>query len=122
MIQKVNGNWTDLRRQFGLQPDDEIDLHFGPRVRGGLGPPKSYDEAMSEVADFVKQVLRAAQQKGRPYIMFVHGYSTSRPGKTTARSVVRQFMRSKEATPFIDRKRSVQHETVFVAKIKGVPD
>jgi hypothetical protein len=61
------------------------------------------------VAALVEKELQKAQKKGRPYIMFVHGSSTSRPGKTTARSVVRQFMRSPDATPLIERNGCIQH-------------
>jgi hypothetical protein len=43
----------------------------------------------------------------------------SRPGKTTARSVVRGFMRSKEATPFVVKVDCIQHNTVFIAKIRS---
>jgi hypothetical protein len=107
-----HGNWTDFRAEFGLTRQDEIDLHFGARVCG------EYYEAMAEVADLVEGSLIEAQKKGRPYVMFIHGWSTSRPGKTTARSVVRQFMRSKNATPFIERLSCIQHETVFIAKIR----
>jgi hypothetical protein len=31
---------------------------------------------------------------------------------------VREFMRSPAATPFIERAKSIQHETVFLAKIR----
>jgi len=112
------GNWTDYRQQFNLTPDDEVDLHFGKRDSAAL----SYQDAMSELKHSVVQSLQAAQKRGRPYIMFVHGWSTSRPGKTTARSVVRQFMRSPEATRYIERRGCIQHETVFVAKIKSLDD
>jgi len=98
---------------FDLSKYDEIDLHFGKRDKS-----VSYDEAMAEITDIVEGCLKAAQQKGRSYVMFVHGSSTSRVGKTTARSQVRGFMRSKAATPLIIRKHCVQHETVFVAKIR----
>jgi hypothetical protein len=50
--------------------------------------------------------------------MFIHGWHTSRVGRTTARSVVRGFMRSKGATSLIERKHCIQHQTVFVAKIR----
>jgi hypothetical protein len=56
---------------------------------------------MAEVERIVKNALVRAQQADRPYVMFVHGHSTSRPGQTTARSVVRRFMRSPEATPLV---------------------
>jgi len=110
----ANGNWTDIVAKFNLGPEDIIDFHFGPRD----GSVKTYDEAMFEVKERVVAGVQNAQQRGRHYVMFVHGHSTSGPGKTTARSVVRQFMRSREATPYIERRGCVQHETVFLAKIK----
>jgi hypothetical protein len=112
-FQQREGNWTDLRAEFGLTRDDEIDLHFGRRDLR-----KPYDEAMDEVAALVKRSLIEAQNNGRPYVIFTHGWSTSRPGQVTARSVVRRFMRSKEATLFIERSGCVQHPSAFVAKIR----
>jgi hypothetical protein len=109
------GNWTDYRARFGLLSEDEIDLHRGRRDVHS----KSYDDAMSEVEETVHAALRQASERGRGYVMFIHGWSTSRSGATTARSVVRGFMRSKEATPFIDRRRCIQHPAVFVAKLKA---
>ena len=73
---------------------------------------------MAEVTDIVQSSLAEAQRKGRQYLMFIHGKSTSRRGKTTARSQVRNFMRSKAATFLIERKHCIQHETVFVAKVR----
>jgi hypothetical protein len=74
---------------------------------------------MCEVEETVLKSLQRAYERGRPYLMFTHGGSTSRPGKTTARSVVRRVMRSKEATPYIQRSECIQHPTVFVAKIRA---
>ena len=74
---------------------------------------------MWDVEQLIRDSLRKAQENGRPYVMFVHGSSTSRPGQTTARSVVRRFMRSKEATPFMVKAQCVRHPTVFVAKIRN---
>ena len=110
---KEDGDWTDYRQRFGLRKGDEIDLHFGKR-----DPAMSYYEAMSQIPTIVRDALKQAQAAGRPYIMFVHGSSTSGPGKTTARSQVRQFMRSKFATPFIVRRLCIEHETVFIARIR----
>jgi hypothetical protein len=98
---------------FNLAPGDEIDLHFGKRDRS-----TSYEDAMAEITAIVEKGLCEARKQGRPYVMFVHGKSTSRPGQTTARSQVRNFMRSKTATPLIDRKHCIQHTTVFVAKVR----
>jgi hypothetical protein len=111
-----SGNWTDYRYHFCLEREDEVDLHFGRRNRS-----LHYDDAMAEITDIVRQSLREAQRKRRPYIMFIHGSSTSGLFKTTARSQVRGFMRSKEATPLIERSECVQHDTVFVAKVRLPP-
>jgi hypothetical protein len=109
-VLKETCNWTEFRGRFDLE---EVDLHFG-----GRDPWVRYDEVMSDVEDLVKASLAKAQNAGRPYVMFIHGWSTSRPGQRTARSVVGQFMRSKEATPFIVRSECIEHPTVFVAKIR----
>jgi hypothetical protein len=109
-----NGNWTDFRKKFNLTRDDELDLHLGRRDPSTM----TYWEAMAGIEEFVLAALQSAQNNGRPHIMFLHGRSTSRPGSTTARSVVRRLMRSSEATPYIERSGCIQHESVFVAKIK----
>jgi predicted PolB exonuclease-like 3'-5' exonuclease len=114
MFQRGSGDWTQYRSRFDLSKCDEIDLHFGKRDRS-----VSYDDAMAELTSIVEGSLNEAQRKGRSYVMFVHGSSTSRPGNTTARSQVRSFMRSKTATSLIERKQCIQHETVFVAKIRA---
>jgi hypothetical protein len=114
-FQNEDGDWVKYRSRFGLTPSDECDFHFGPGH-----PSTSYQERMANVTDRVEDALRAARENGRPYVMFIHGRSTSRPGRTTARSQVRRFMRSKFATPFIERGGCVQHESVFVAKIRCV--
>src|SRR6478752_6341950 len=93
------GDWKQYRSDFGLLKSDEIDLHLGKRR-----PGQSYDEAMEEVIKLVRTSLTEAKRNGRRYVMFIHGRSTSRPGKTTARSQVRAFMRSTAATPLIERR------------------
>jgi hypothetical protein len=114
-MKREQGNWVGYRERFGLSKVDEIDLHLGRRDRDVA----SYDEAMADVEQLIRHSLRKAQENGRPYVMFVHGWSTSRPGQTTARSVVRMFMRSKEATPFVVKAHCIQHPTVFIAKIRN---
>ena len=113
-MKREEGNWVSYRERFGLSKADEIDLHFGRRDLG-----TSYYDVMADVEYLVRDSLRKAQESGGQFVMFVHGWSSSRPGRTTARSVVRGFMRSKEATPFIVRADCVQHSTVFVAKIRN---
>src|SRR5262245_19251885 len=114
-MKREKGNWVSFRERLGLSKDDEIDRHFGQRDRNEV----SYHEAMAKLGRLVEEHLRRQQEKGRPWAMFIHGHSTSRPGQTTARSVVRGFMRSKEATPFIVKAHSIQHCTVFIAKIRS---
>ena len=113
-MKREGGNWISYRERYGLLAADEIDLHFGPSD-GNL----SYYEMMADVEQLVRDSLRKAQRNGRPYLMFIHGHSTSGPGQTTTRSVVRGFMRSKEATPLIVKAQCIQHYTVFIAKIKN---
>jgi hypothetical protein len=108
------GPWREYRSQFGLSESDEIDLHFGKRDPSLM----SFREAMAGVTDIVVAGLENARRNGRPYLMFIHGSSTSRRGKTTARSQVRNFMRSKDATSLIDRAGCIQHQIVFLAKLK----
>jgi len=115
-MQKQNGDWKRYREQFALTSADEVDLHFGRR-----DPHVPYWEVMNDVVALVEERLREAQKNGRPYVMFVHGWSTSRPRQTTARSMVRGFMRSPEATPLIERSGCIQHETVFIAQVRLGP-
>jgi hypothetical protein len=104
------GDWKQYRALPSMQ---EVDLHFGRREFG-----TDYRECMGDVGALALDALRAAQLKGTRYVMFTHGWSTSRPGATTARSVIRGLMRSPQATPFIIRAECVQHDSVFVAAIK----
>jgi hypothetical protein len=113
-FQRGFGDWRQYRSQFGLTEFDEIDLHFGERDRSRF----SYAEVMAGVVNIVVAKLKEARLNGRSHVMIIHGSSTSRRGKTTARSQVRGFMRSKDATPLIDRKGCIQHNAVFVAKLK----
>jgi hypothetical protein len=113
MFQNWPGDWTQFRSMLNLAPGDEINLHFGKRDRSTF-----YEDAMAEITAIVERGLCEARQQGRSYVMFVHGNSTSRRGQTTARSQVRHFMRSKAATPLIERKHCIEHATVFVARVR----
>jgi hypothetical protein len=113
-FQRDFGDWRRYRSEFGLTELDEIDLHFGKRDRTRM----SYSEAMAGTLNLVIAKLREAQLNGRSHVLIIHGKSTSRRGKTTARSQVRNFMRSKHATPLIDRKECIQHDSVFLARLK----
>jgi hypothetical protein len=109
-FQKGWGDWKRYRR-----PDcREVDLHFGKRDPQA----KSFAQVMAEVTELVERTLREAQRDGCSYVMFRHGRSTSRRGKVTARSQVRGFMRSPKATPLIQRNHCIQHQTIFLAKVR----
>jgi hypothetical protein len=108
MFKKVKGDWKNLKDMSAMI----VDLHFG------RGEPGQFSNNMAEVADIVMQEIKAAQAKGCAYVTFMHGYSTSKPGETTARSIVRGIMRSKESTPFVIKSQSMQHNSVFVAAIR----
>jgi hypothetical protein len=109
------GNWTDYKHRFNLSPSDVVDFHSLEK------PKQPHYELMAEYERDVERALKRAQQSGRPYMMFTHGLSSSKPGRTTARTVVRGFMRSKAATPYIMRAECIQHPSVFIAKIRAVP-
>jgi hypothetical protein len=82
MFQRGSGDWKQYRSMFDLSKCDEIDLHFGKRDRSVL----SYGEAMRELTGIIEGGLSEAQRNDRSYVMFIHGKSTSRRGKKTARS------------------------------------
>ena len=113
MFKKGTGNWTQYR---SLPNAVEQDLHFSEPNRH-QSERTSYDEKMGDIESAVLKALQDAYKNGVSYVIFKHGWSTSRPGKTTVRSVVRGLMRSKEATPYIIRRECIQHDSVFVAAI-----
>ena len=111
MFKEGSGDWTQYRR---LPSAIEIDFHDSEYGRGEV----PYWVAMNQVYDRAFEALKCAYEDGIRYVIFTHGASMSRPGKTTARSEVRALMRSKEATPFVCRRDCIQHNSVFVAAIR----
>ena len=109
MFKKESGDWKPYRNLSNVV---EVDFHYSaPR-------DVPYLQAMEEVWSEALEVLKKAYDEGKKHVLFTHGSSTSRPGKTTARSQVRSLMRSREATPYICRRECLQHETVFIAAIR----
>jgi DNA-nicking Smr family endonuclease len=108
------GNWT---RHRALPNHVELDLHTYQRREFGV----SFDQVMWETHCQVLKFIEKAQLAGRQYVLIIHGHSTSRPGRTSKRSVVRDLMRSKEATPFIIRKECIQDHAVFIVAIRPLP-
>ena len=115
MFRKESGNWTEYRQLPNIM---EIDFHAED-----LGDPEEwmpYWKRMEEAKNRTLNALKKAfEDPAIDYVLFTHGLSTSHRGKTTSRSVVRGVMKSKEATPYIIRKESIEHVSVFLAKIKS---
>ncbi len=110
MLKRMKGNWVAFRKLPNLM---ECDFHWA-----GETPAGSYWQHMESVWNVALGCLREAQIQGKQFVLFTHGGSTSRIGKTTSRSQVRKLMRSKEATPYILRDQCIQHDSVFVAAIR----
>lgn len=112
MFKNENGNRVEYTKLPNIK---EVDLHFNNEPSEG-----SYHENMEAVRLYVLNAIKTAYEDGKTqYVLFTHGWSTSRRGKTTARSQVRKLMRSKDAAPYIDRARCIQHYSTFVAAIKN---
>ena len=107
MFQDAYGPWPKIAK------GPQYDFH-----RSGQNDGRSYDDHMHDVYEETLNTLKRACEHGLDFITFIHGNSTSGIGKRTSRSVIRELMRSKEATPYIVRKECIQHETIFVACLK----
>jgi len=89
-----------------------VDYHDGPDH--GM----AYWEHLEDFYNRTIDGLEKAQKEGYEYILFTHGWSTSRQGAQTARSEVRKIMRGKEGTPFIIRKKCIDYGSSFLAAIR----
>ena len=89
------GHWTRYRKLLGVV---EVDLQR--------------NEAMYVAKEYILGVLKLAYENGTPYVLFIHGWS-NRP-----RTEVRKVMRSKDLSSYLNRRESIEHESVFVATIK----
>jgi len=108
------GEWTEYRR---LPLCVEVDFH-----RAWREDRTTYRDGMVEVGNDAFAAIETAHRFGLKYVIFTHGRSTSGPGKTTARSMVRELMRSPASTPFIQRRDCIQHPSCFVAAIRDNPE
>lgn len=106
------GNWVEFRKLPDLS---EVDFHWSKEESRG-----NYYENMADVRKIALNSLIKAQQEGKKYVLLIHGWSTSRNGTTTSRSQIRGLMKHKDSTPYIIRKKCIQHDTVFVAAIRSV--
>lgn len=103
------GDWVKYRQLPDLI---EVDFHWQEMERG------LHYENMQQVWDQALRALTEAYTQKKKFVLFTHGSSTSRIGKTTARSQVRKLMRSKIVTPYINRSACIQHDSVFLAAIR----
>lgn len=109
-FQKGSGDWKKYLKLEGRVR--EYDCHFGEEHG------YAFYELMDKVYNDVLDVLKQEHENGGDWVLITHGWSSSGRGKITARSQVRKLMRGKDATPYIDRKRCIQHDSVFVAAIR----
>ena len=107
-----SGDWKEYRNLPKLL---EIDFHPSDHEESFL----PYHERMIKVWNDSLNALKRAKSEGFEYVLFTHGWSTSRLGKTTSRSQVRKLMRDPIATQYIVRRSCIQHHSVFVAKIRS---
>lgn len=117
MFIRVQGDWTELRGPGVL----EVDFHRaepGSRATGGW---RAFEDNMERVREEALAALQRAQQEGYSAVLFTHGWSTSRPGKRSSRSVIRALIRGRDATPFVDRSQCKQHPAAFLAAIRPCP-
>jgi hypothetical protein len=110
------GDWKQYRGPDVM----EVDFHRADPKPGAYRARFSFRDAMAEVATETIEALESAQQNGFRAVLFTHGWSTSRRGRTSSRSVIRGLMRSKQATPYIIRSNCIQHNSVFLAAIRPI--
>ena len=100
-----SGNWTDFR---SLPLSIEIDFHNSDcRVQYHAPREASFSECMEQVQQRALESVRKAYERGLQYVIFTHGHSTSRRGRQSSRSKIRATMRSRDATPYIQRSESI---------------
>lgn len=109
-------NWTDFRNFEGRIL--EVDYHIGSADLPDDMGQQHYWYKVGAWHELSWQTLEKAQREGYDWVLFRHGHSTSRPGSTTARSVVRGILRDKASTPYILRSRSYQKSSVYMAKVR----
>ena len=109
-----SGNWTEFRQ---LPLSIEVNFHNSEGGQRNV----SYDEAMGVVWNKALEAIIQAHRIGLKHVLFIHGFSTSRPGNTTARSQVRKLVRNKEVTPYIVRRSCIQHYSCLVVTIRENP-
>jgi len=107
MFIKTDGDWDFLKYLGKIY---YVDFY--------LPEGKSFYEKMEQSHRIVINSLKYAQDQGYDYVLFNYGASTSRPVLGSPRSAVRSIMRSKEAAPYTIKKKSIQHESVFLVAIK----
>ena len=82
-------NWVEYRKLPNIA---EADFHWTTEENSG-----GFYENMDRVYSVALNSLQVAQNAGKKYVLFTHGWSTYRPGRISSRSQIRELMRSKDA-------------------------
>ena len=115
MFKKGTGDWTQYRGP-GVR---EVDFHRAqPKRERAFQGRFAFENHMAQVEEEALDALKKAYEDGTEAVLFLHGWSTSRPGRTSSRSVVRGLMRSSKVTRYLNRRKSIQHNSVFRAAIR----
>ena len=103
-------DWVEYRKLPDLM---ECDFH-----RSGNDSLGNFYLNMDSVYNDALNLLKTAQEQGKKFILLTHGWSTSGRGRISSRSQIRKLMRSKVATPYIERGACIQHPSVFVVAVR----
>jgi hypothetical protein len=117
MFQKGTGPWTQYRGP-GVR---EVDLHLAEPKSGperAFQGPFEFANKMAQVEEMALDALKKGYEDGIKAVLFRHGSSTSRRGRTSSRSVVRALMRSPKVTRYVIRGPCKEHDSVFFAAIR----
>jgi hypothetical protein len=114
VFKKGVGDWTQYRAPDVM----EVDFHRADPYRKAYRGAFAFEEAMALVKTDTLEALKTAQHAGFRGVLLTHGWSTSRRGRMSSRSVIRGVMRSKDATPYIIRSECIEHDSVFFAAIR----
>ena len=116
MVIREGGDWVRYRRLPNLM---EVDFHFNQYPGNDDYKGTCYYERMEENYQTAFAALKKAQAENYEWVLFTHGHSTSYGwSDTTTRSQIRKLIRSKDSTPYVLKSKSIQHPSVFVAKIR----
>jgi hypothetical protein len=116
-FQNGAGPWTQYRGPDVREEDFHLAEPKSGHERTSQGPLE-FANKMAQVGEMALDALKKAHEDGIKAVLFRHGWSTSHPGQTSSRSVIRALMRSPKVTPYVIRAQCIQHDSVFLAAIR----